>query len=124
LAILPGILASNGEAVIRFDVPVYGSGAGTLLPETESLLAGGFGLNFRTLGEIPVRRQAEISADTCWHLNVETPGLTQRFIDHYSSLGVSALSQVICTVRNNRAPSATQTDFVNVGMQTLIPGRE
>jgi methylase of polypeptide subunit release factors len=126
LAILPGILAPKGEAVIRFDVPVYESGACTLRPETESLLASGLSMNLTILGEVSVAQQAKISADTCRYLNVdvETPDLAQCFVDHYSSLGVSKLSQVFCAVRNDRAESAALGDFATARSHELIlPGR-
>jgi methylase of polypeptide subunit release factors len=122
LGILPRLLVPGGESVMRFDIPLDASGENPLCHEVEVLLGCGCSIDFTTLGEISVERQAEISADTCWHLNSEMPDLRQRFIDYYSFLKVSALSEVKCIVRNERIMSSGDRTRSHNRTETLIQG--
>jgi len=81
--LLPRLLAASGETVIRFDVPLRSSGDNPLRHEVEALQRCGCSIDFTVLGEISAGQQSEISAETCWHLNRNMPGLAQRFVAHY-----------------------------------------
>ena len=101
LRVLPACLSARGEAFIRFDIPLNASGRADFFKSTESLQRRGLVLDSETINVVTVHEQAAISADTCSHLNQDVADLESRFRDHYTSLGISALQQVQCTVRKD-----------------------
>lgn len=97
--VLPTLLAPEGEAIIRVDVPIRAHGSHVLQHQMDRLRRDDCSAELIHLGEIPVDCQAEISADTCSHLNFDSQNLKQCFLSYYSVLGICALEQVRLVIR-------------------------
>jgi SAM-dependent methyltransferase len=100
LRIAPRLLTGGGEVILRFDLPRGMTTAEALLANPNLLVGTQFSVQTRLLGSITIETQAEISADTCAHLNSNIPNLKQAFLDHYRQLGVAYLDQLICLIRH------------------------
>jgi len=99
LRIMPGLLSKGGKAAIRFDLPVDMFGECTFDFRPSAVLGEKFEYWMEELKIISVDDQARISADTCASQNAEIKDLQRLFLDHYKSLGIHFLRQVMCVVR-------------------------
>jgi SAM-dependent methyltransferase len=100
-SVVPSILQPNGQAVLRFDVPLGVPDAEAVYTNPDSFTGPGFEADFEVLGTLSVEEQAFISANTCHNLNrmLSFAQLEGKFCAKYAALGVSKLLQVNCTIR-------------------------
>jgi SAM-dependent methyltransferase len=102
---VPQLLSPGGQAIVRFDLPRGIAVAETILADTTTFLGSRFGVETKILGMRSIDEQAEVSADTCSHLNSNTD-LKAAFLDYYRHLNVHDLLQLICVIRDEAGAPA------------------
>jgi methylase of polypeptide subunit release factors len=102
-AVISKFLASQGEAVVRFDLPQGIPEAEDLLSYPERTLGPGFTIRPMILRFISNEDQAKVSAGMCAHLNAGVTDLSQVFLRHYQGLNVKGLVSLMCIIQNHNS---------------------